>query len=826
MQLQQSFLYFLLTCAVSAQYMGRIDYEQDGGDIAVVDEKYGEVHAADIPKPEDGGYLNPVLVPSTEGTNNPSVKDKIGNIFRPALDLIQDVAYRVDEMFEDAEDELDRAESAIKQKEMKGKKNKHCPCKGRKANDKGSKVGDDASYLNDPEEKPKDRDHKKDFKHKKPCHKKKGHHKGPGSDDEVFPPPLPKKGHHEGPGSDDEFFPSPPPKKGHHEGPGSDDEFFPSPPPKKSKDAKMKHHKAKEEKKGPKTEDNEFDGTQRDILVLEAFGELMQNNAENIADEFASFLDALDIEYFGNMPVHIAKDVREENRKPKYEEESNWDLNDLTPEQFAYLEMLNAAGIDPKAAIQQPSSSPEFDYTKGSKEKEGAVFVEQENGEHVNMKAFPDHTLRIKKSNPESLGIDTVKQYTGYLDVDDDRHLFFWFFESRNDPVNDPIVLWLNGGPGCSSMTGLFMELGPSRINLTTLKPEYNPHSWNSNASVIFLDQPIGAGFSNGDGSVLDTITAGKDVYAFLSLFFAKFPQYSHLPFHITGESYAGHYIPQFAKEILEHNQGANDFVATGYEHQKSYINLKGVAIGNGLTDPLIQYYYYGKMACENSYGPIMPQEQCDRITNAYGTCSKLITACYQTGFTPICIGASLYCNNAMMGPFQQTGLNVYDIREKCHDPENMCYSETGAIEEYLNQEDVVEALGVEQGFKGCNMEVNLGFLFKGDWMRKTFREDVTAILEEGLPVLIYAGDADYICNHMGNEAWADALEWSGHREFYETDLAPWSPAGSEAGRGKTYKNFSYLRIYEAGHMVPFNQPEASLEMLNQWLNGNLQFSA
>ena len=88
-------------------------------------------------------------------------------------------------------------------------------------------------------------------------------------------------------------------------------------------------------------------------------------------------------------------------------------------------------------------------------------------------------------------------------------------FESRNDPKNDPIILWLNGGPGCSSSTGLFFELGPSSIN-KTLHPVYNPYSWNSNASVIFLDQPVGVGYSyTGGDEVKNTLTAAKDVYVF-----------------------------------------------------------------------------------------------------------------------------------------------------------------------------------------------------------------------------------------------------------------------------------------------------------------------
>lgn len=105
-------------------------------------------------------------------------------------------------------------------------------------------------------------------------------------------------------------------------------------------------------------------------------------------------------------------------------------------------------------------------------------------------------------------------------------------------------------GPGCSSMTGLFMELGPSTINKAGTKPIHNAYSWNNKASVIFLDQPINVGYSYGDDSVSDTVAASKDVYALLVLFFKQFPEYKHLDFHIAGESYAGHYIPVFASGL------------------------------------------------------------------------------------------------------------------------------------------------------------------------------------------------------------------------------------------------------------------------------------
>lgn len=298
------------------------------------------------------------------------------------------------------------------------------------------------------------------------------------------------------------------------------------------------------------------------------------------------------------------------------------------------------------------------------------------------------------------------------------------FFESRNDPKNDPVVLWLNGGPGCSSLTGLFMELGPSSVN-KKIKLDYNPYSWNNNASVIFLDQPVNVGFSYSGGSVSNTVAAGKDVYALLTLFFEQFSEYAHQDFHISGESYAGHYIPVFASEILS--------------HKKRNINLKSVLIGNGLTDGLTQYAYYRPMACgEGGYPAVLDEASCRAMGNALPRCQSLIENCYNSENVWSCVPASIYCNNAMMGPYQRTGQNVYDIRGKCEDTSNLCYSELGWISDYLNQEHVQKALGAEVSkYDSCNFDINRNFLFQGDWM-KPFHRLVPGLLER-IPVLIYA---------------------------------------------------------------------------------------
>ncbi|KAE9366919.1 hypothetical protein N431DRAFT_350512 [Stipitochalara longipes BDJ] len=172
--------------------------------------------------------------------------------------------------------------------------------------------------------------------------------------------------------------------------------------------------------------------------------------------------------------------------------------------------------------------------------------------------SHPDHSLTIKAHGPKNPSIKSnapalddicpgaTSGYTGYLNHGD-KHFYFAYFESRSKPAEDPLVLWLNGGPGCSSMTGLFMELGPCTVNEDGESARENPHSWISAANVFFLDQPIGVGFSyhtndsyhGGEGG---TFAASEDIYAFMRLWYKAFPESRSLPFSIAGESYGGNF--------------------------------------------------------------------------------------------------------------------------------------------------------------------------------------------------------------------------------------------------------------------------------------------
>lgn len=289
--------------------------------------------------------------------------------------------------------------------------------------------------------------------------------------------------------------------------------------------------------------------------------------------------------------------------------------------------------------------------------------------------------------------------------------------------------------------------------------------------------------------------------------FFKQFPEYTKQDFHIAGESYAGHYIPVFTSEILS--------------HKKRNINLKSVLIGNGLTDGFTQYEHYRPMACgDGGYPSVLDAGECQAMDNALPRCQSLIQNCYDSESVWSCVPASIYCNNAFIGPYQRTGQNVYDIRTKCEDSGNLCYSALGYISEYLNQKEVMEAVGAEvRSFESCNFDINRNFLFQGDWM-KPYHRLVPGILEQ-IPVLIYAGDADFICNWLGNQAWTEALEWPGQKAFNKASIEDIKlDNGNKYGKIKSSGNFTFLRVFGAGHMLPMDQPEASLDFLNRWIGG------
>ncbi|TFK25756.1 carboxypeptidase C [Coprinopsis marcescibilis] len=443
---------------------------------------------------------------------------------------------------------------------------------------------------------------------------------------------------------------------------------------------------------------------------------------------------------------------------------------------------------------------------------EGREYIKQDSllYELVTHSSFKGQTLRVTEPD---LCDASVKQYSGYFDVADDKHLFFWFFEARNSPKDAPLVLWLNGGPGCSSSTGLLFELGPCSIADEGRNVTHNPYSWNTHANIIFLDQPINVGFSyaDGDKTVNSSPIAGKDVYAFLELFLNRYPEYSTQPFHIAAESYGGTYAPNFANIIYKSNKE----LAARTDPKLKHINLASVILANGLTDPLVQYGSVADYACDGPYPVFSDPDgpQCQALRSKIPTCQRLIKSCYQFNSRFSCVPAVLYCNSQIMGPLVQTGLNPYDVRRKCdRSPDKdgqLCYKQMGWIETWLNDPKVKAAIGVSQDrqFASCNMDVNQAFTMNGDGMHNSALL-LPELINDGVRLLVYAGNADLMCNYLGNERWVEALETRFSAEFKQSKDLPWTPVRSgvvsgavrtAGGNGYSAGNITFVNVHEAG---------------------------
>ena len=409
---------------------------------------------------------------------------------------------------------------------------------------------------------------------------------------------------------------------------------------------------------------------------------------------------------------------------------------------------------------------------------------------------------------------DDVKQFAGYykLTTGKSKNYFYWFFESRSAPSTDPVVLWMTGGPGCSSEVALFGENGPCKVNADGSATTKNPHSWNSNANVLYIDQPTGTGFSYGTGYDHDEVGVAADMVDFLVQFFAGHPDYADNDFFVSGESYAGHYVPAVAHGVWLHNKAAD----------AAKIKLTGVAIGNGLTDPEIQYEYYKDMIVStNDHEAAVGKVVHAAMVAATPPCVAAIKQCNKNHTYGACLPALEGCEIALEIPYTATGMNPYDMREKCKVPP-LCYDFSN-VATYLKRDDVRAALNVPKAAKwsDCNRAVTMGFELAGDYM-KEYQQLIPDLIEDGIRYLIYAGDQDYICNWLGNQAWTLALPWSGKDAFNAAPVADWDVAGKKAGELRKTDMFSFLRVIDAGHMVPMDQPEAALAMINAFTSNTL----
>ncbi|NP_001313085.1 serine carboxypeptidase-like precursor [Nicotiana tabacum] len=419
-----------------------------------------------------------------------------------------------------------------------------------------------------------------------------------------------------------------------------------------------------------------------------------------------------------------------------------------------------------------------------------------------------EERLFEKKLNLPYLGdsgatVQDLGHHAGYFRLAHTKaaRMFYFLFESRSNK-NDPVVIWLTGGPGCSSELALFYENGPFKLS-NNMSLVWNDFGWDKVSNLIYVDQPTGTGFSySTDDSDIRRNETGvsNDLYDFLQEFFKAHPDYVNNDFYITGESYAGHYIPAFASRVNQGNKNKEGI----------NINLKGFAIGNGLTNPEIQYKAYTDYALDMK---LINQTDYDAINELYPQCQQEIRLC-GNGSDDACLDGFGHCTNIFSSIMDVVGdKNYYDIRKICQG--SLCYDFSG-METYLNDDQVKQALGVPTSIDFVSCSSTVYQAMEADWM-KNLEVGIPQLLEDGINLLIYAGEYDLICNWLGNSNWVHAVEWSGQKDFGAAPSVSFTVDGEEKGIQKSYGPLTFLKVHDAGHMVPMDQPKAALEMLQRW---------
>jgi len=464
---------------------------------------------------------------------------------------------------------------------------------------------------------------------------------------------------------------------------------------------------------------------------------------------------------------------------------------------------------------------------------------------------YPDYNNPIRTSAEDEIknlpGLNDAvnfRHYSGYLRADDDdranKYLHYWFAESQSNPTKDPVLLWLNGGPGCSSMGGLFTEVGPFIVNDDSKTLRLNPYSWNKVANVLFLESPFEVGFSYSTGysdEHTDDTTARENLLA-LKSFMDKFPQYRNNSLYLAGESYAGVYLPTLG------------VLADADES----LNLRGIAIGNGYLDAaklmksLVFFYYHHGFAGKSSWDR-MSKGCCNDLPPSPGTCPEeafsefdcqvalmdVLSLLHEPGLNPYNIyakcarsdkveGISGVENREVVdralqvnflkssGPFQ-----IFNGSEEIVGRQPPCLDDRVVIN-YMNDRAVREAIHIPERLKDWELCTRLNYTVDYPVRPGGLRPEMKKLIESKrkLSMLVYNGDVDSVCNFLGDEWFVDDL---GRKVI--SDYSMWKVDKQVAGWVKQYDGITFATVRGSGHMVPGDRPRQALKMIETFLGAS-----
>ncbi|KAJ9162956.1 hypothetical protein P3X46_022686 [Hevea brasiliensis] len=413
----------------------------------------------------------------------------------------------------------------------------------------------------------------------------------------------------------------------------------------------------------------------------------------------------------------------------------------------------------------------------------------------------------------------TFSQFSGYITVNEEhgRALFYWFIEATSIPYKKPLVLWLNGGPGCSSVAyGASEEIGPFRIDRTGSSLYLNKYSWNTEANILFLESPAGVGFSYTNTSS-DLIDSGdkrtaEDALVFLIRWFSRFPQYKYRDFYIAGESYAGHYVPQLAKKIHDYYK----------EDSHPIINLKGFIVGNAVTDNYhdgigtVTFWWSHSMISDTTYRSILnncnfkddnkTSKECDDSVN-YAINHEFGYIDQYSIYTPACI----QLQNVTNVRFLRLKNTLLRRRVSGYDPCTEHYAE-----KYYNRPDVQKAMhanvtGIPYKWTACSDVLIKNWKDSESSMLPIYKE----LMAAGLRIWVFSGDTDSVVPVTATRFSLSHLNLTVKTRWY-----PWYLDNQVGGWSEVYNGLTFATVRGAGHEVPLFQPKRAFILFRSFLAG------
>lgn len=425
------------------------------------------------------------------------------------------------------------------------------------------------------------------------------------------------------------------------------------------------------------------------------------------------------------------------------------------------------------------------------------------------------------------------QMYAGRIPFDSspDRQgkLMFWLFLPDAPTSEDSLVMWLNGGPGCSSFgAGVTFENSPVMVphrpagyccTSPNAKMTFNPFSWTNVAPMLYIEQPGGVGFSEGpEPQVEDDLS--RDMHSFLENFFDIFDNLRAKDFYVFGESYAGMYAPSIAHRIHLENKNKNDY---------KRINLVGLALGNGWIDAktqgpaVIDYAWWHGMIDAPTKDALHQQfEKCLEGKPSFPLHS--FTTPDECGMMEAVLasaGAGLMADRAP---------NTYDVTTFDTYPMLDFNNPNTTVMKFFNDERVRKALNAPtlggKEWRGCipgagRRRRRLALLDND--RPQSIAPYLAELMDDGhVRVLIYNGDDDLSCNVAGSEMVLNKMtQWSAHDEWMTAPRGMWldSDDNEMAGWAKEYNRLSLVAVYNSGHLVPFNQPARSQQLFEKFVS-------